>query len=162
MKSTRQTRPWFGENKARTIRIIFFFFFFCPVFPLNKNCYIVFIYYNTRQKNKVIQKLTKYEPMNLERCMEKQLLGVTPMAHLFPHTHLHIVTKAAYNHRLTDSKLSTDGPPWKPSLCCGMLLHASDDRWRHCSIYRITVREALQSHIDVTSRSKKRKTLNYT
>lgn len=37
--------------------------------------------------------------MNLEQCMEKQLLGATPMARLFPHPDLHIVTKGAFNQQ---------------------------------------------------------------
>ncbi len=59
--------------------------------------------------------------MNLEQCMEKQLSGATPMARLFPHTDLHIFTKGAYNHKRTDSKLSTDGSHGT----CGLQQHAS-------------------------------------
>lgn len=47
--------------------------------------------------------------MNLEQRMEKKLVRARPMAHLFPHTDLHIFTKKVLIMASFDAKLSTDG-----------------------------------------------------
>lgn len=54
--------------------------------------------------------------------MERQLLRATPMARLCPYADLHIFTKGAFGHTLSDSELITDGfhgnsELWEAATC---------------------------------------------